>query len=58
MLKFGVPNYTVKKCSDFVAVLWVAMKPLADLKHTKVYGCNLRRLSTRDSKKGLRRVLI
>ena len=30
VLKFGVLNYTVKKCSNFVAALWGAMKPLAD----------------------------
>ena len=30
MLKFGVPNYTVKKCSNFVVVLLGAMKPLAN----------------------------
>ena len=29
MLKIGVPNY-YKKCSDFVAVLWGIMKPLAN----------------------------
>ena len=28
--KFGVSNYVVKKCSDFVAVLCGAMEPLAD----------------------------
>ena len=30
--------------------MWGAMKPLADIKHTKVYGCYLIGLSTRELK--------
>ena len=37
-------NYTYKKLKSvqtFVAVKWGAMKPLANIKRTKVYGCYL-----------------
>ena len=49
--KFGVPNYTITSVRTFVAVVWGAMKPLANIKHTKVYECYLIGLSAGELKK-------
>ena len=44
--KFGVPNYTIKSVRTFIAVVRGAIKPLANIKRTKVYGCYLIGLPT------------
>ena len=46
-----MPNYTIKSVRTFVAVVRGAMKPLANIKRTKVYGCYLMGLSTGNLKK-------
>ena len=51
MLNSGCRTILIKSVRTFVAVMWGAMKPLANIKRTKVYGCYLIGLSTGELKK-------
>ena len=51
MLNSGCQTILIKSVLSFVAVMWGAMKPLASIERTKVYGCYLLGLSTGELKK-------
>ena len=51
MLNSGCLTILIKSVRTFVAIVWGAMKPLANIKRTKVYGCYLIGLPTRDKKR-------
>ena len=52
MLKIGVPNYTIKSCSDFVAVLWGIMKPLASESVPECMGAIDKNIKKKKKRKG------
>ena len=51
MLNSGSRTILIKSVRTFVAVVWGAMKPLENIKHTKMYGCYLIGLPTGDEEK-------
>ena len=56
VLNSGCQTILIKSVQTFVAVVWGATKPLANIQHSKVYGCYLIGLPTgekkREKKKG------
>ena len=48
MLNLGCQTILIKSVRTFVVVMWGAMKPRENIKRTKVYGCYLIGLSTRE----------
>ena len=51
MLNSGCRTILIKSVQTYVAVMWGAMKPLANNKRTKVYNCYLIGLSMGQLKK-------
>ena len=51
MLNSGCRTILIKSVQTFVAIVWGAVQPLANMKRTKVYGCYLIGLSTGELKK-------
>ena len=52
MLNSGCRTILIKSVRTFVAVMWGAIKPLANIKRTNVYKCYLIGLSIGELKKG------
>ena len=51
ILNSGCRIILIKSVWTFVAVVWGAMKPLANIKRTKLYGCYLIGLPTGEKKR-------
>ena len=51
MLNSGCRTVLIKSVRTFVAIMWGAMKPLSNIKRTKVYRCYLIGLSTGELKR-------